>query len=176
MTHSRVGSAAYYGWALGAFAVLAMAGVYWASAYWAVHSLENAAKRNDLAAINEKVDLAAVKQTLKWNAGPGKSQDLLEIVGATMATVVTGPVIDAAINPSNVAKIIRDLLNPPPAPKDQPPVIRPAAHMHYEALDRFVVDLVQRDRSGRTKTTGIIFTRQGLFGWKLTSLEVGNKT
>jgi hypothetical protein len=176
MTRSRGGLAPYYWWALGGFGVLAAAGAYYSSAYWAVHSLENAAERNDLAAISEKVDLEAVKDQLKKNAGPGKSQDFLEIVGATMATLVTGPIIDGAINPENVARLIRDLLNPPPAPKGQPPVIRPAAHMHYESLDRFVVDLVQTDKDGKHKTTGIIFTRQGLFGWRLTSLEVGAKT
>ena len=166
-----------YWWGLGALAVLAAAGfVYYASAYWAVHSLEGAAKRNDLAAIVEKVYLPAVKDNLKKNAGPGKSRDFLEIVGATMATVVTGPAIDSAINPANVAKIIRDLLDPPPAKKGEPASPRPAAHMHYEALDRFVVDLVETDKAGKHKTTGIIFHRQGLFGWKLNAIEVKGQT
>ena len=155
---------------------MAVGGAYYASAYWAVHSLENAAKRNDLAAIVEKVDLAAVKEKLKRDAGPGKSRDLLEIVGATMATVVTGPLIDAAITPQNVAKIIRDMLDPPPAKKGEQPLPRPLALMHYEALNRFVVDLVQTDKDGRKKTTGIIFSRQGLFGWVLTSIENRGQT
>jgi len=163
------------GWVLGAIVALA-AGGYYASAYWAVDSLERAAKRNDLPAIVEKVDLAAVKDSLKKNAGPGKSRDLLEIVGAGLATVVTGPLIDSAINPSNVAKIIREMLDPPPAKKGESPSPRPAAHMHYESLNRFVVDLVQKDRTGRQNTTGILFNRQGLFGWRLTSIENKGQT
>jgi hypothetical protein len=162
-----------YPWVLGALAVLAAGGSYYGSAYWAVRSLECAAKRNDLAAIAEKMDLEAVKEDLKKNAGPGNSQDFLEIVGATAATVVTGPVIDDAINPKNVARIIREMLDPPPAKKGEPPVRRPAALMHYENLDRFVVDLVETDKAGRKKTTGIIFGRQGLFNWRVTS--IGNK-
>ena len=166
-----------YWWALGALAVLAAGGwSYYASAYWAVHSLEGAAKRNDLVAIAEKVDFGAVKENLKRNAGPGKSQDFLEIVGATMATVVTGPVIDAAITPKNLARSIREILDPPCAQKGEPPVCRPAALMQYENLDRFVVDLVETDKAGRKKTTGIIFSRQGLFGWRLTSIEDKGQT
>gem|GEM_PF-2608037 len=160
-----------YWWALGALAVLSAGWSYYASAYWAVHSLEGAAKRNDLVAIAEKVDFGAVKENLKRNAGPGKSQDFLEIVGATMATVVTGPVIDAAITPKNLARIIREMLNPSPAKKGEPLVCRPAALMQYENLDCFVVDLVETDKTGRKKTTGVIFSRQGLFGWRLTSIE-----
>jgi len=152
--------------------LLAAGGVYYSSAYWAVNSLERAAKRNDLKAIAQKVDLEAVKENLKKNAGPGKSKDFLEIVGATLATVVTGPVIDSAITPENVAKLIRAMLEPPPAKKGEPEPLRPDAQMHYESLDRFVVDLVETDKEGRTKTTGIIFRRQGLFGWKLTSVEM----
>src|SRR5665213_2100852 len=111
-----------YWWALGALAVLSAGWSYYASAYWAVHSLEGAAKRNDLVAIAEKVVFGAVKENLKRNAGPGKSQDFLEIVGATMATVVTGPVIDAAITPKNLARSIREILDPPPAQKGEAPV------------------------------------------------------
>ena len=161
---------------LAALVALSAAATYYSSAYWSVHSLESAARRNDLKAVVDKVDLAAVKDSLKKNAGPGKSTDLLEIVGASMATVVTGPLIDSAITPSNVAKIIRDMLDPPPAKKGEPSLPRPAAHMHYESLNRFVVDLVQQDQVGRQKTTGIIFNRKGLFGWKLTSIEDKGQT
>lgn len=165
-----------HGWVLGALAVLALGGTYYSSAYWGVNSLERAAKRNDLAAIVEKVDLPAVKENLKRNAGPGKSKDLLKIVGTSVATVVTGPLIDAAITPENVAKIIREMLDPPPAKKGEQPTIRPDAQMHYESLNRFVVDLVETDKEGKQKTTGIIFNRQGLFGWKLTSIEIKGET
>jgi hypothetical protein len=165
-----------HGWVLVALLLLAAGGTYYSSAYWAVNRLESAAKRNDLAAIAEKVDIASVKENLKRNAGPGKSRDFLEIVGATMATVVTGPVIDAAITPENVAKIIREMLKPPVVKEGEPTPLRPDAQMHYESLDRFVVDLVETDKEGRTKTTGIIFRRQGLFSWKLTSIEMRGQT
>ncbi len=161
-----------HGWVPVTLVLLGVLAAYYSSAYWGVHSLENAAKRNDLAAISEKVDLAAVKDTLKKNAGPGKSKDLLEIVGATLGTVVTGPLIDSAITPANVAKLIRDLLDPPPPKPGEKPRPRALAKMHYESLDRFVVDLVETDPAGKKKTTGIIFGRQGLFGWKLTSIEL----
>ena len=78
---------------------------------------------------------------------------------------------DASINPENVAKLIRDMLDPLPPPRGAEPAPRPDARMHYESKDLFVVNLVLKDKRGNEKTTGIIFQRRGLFIWYLTSVR-----
>jgi len=59
----------------------------------------------------------------------------------------------------------------PPADVAGKPVFR----SRYETMGRFFVESVGRDKDGKESITGFVFTRRGLFGWKLASLRLPNR-
>lgn len=165
--------------------VLLALGYYLASPLLAVASLRKAAQAGNAEAITEQVDFPSVKESLKGQFNDilskemaQKPEDPFGKIGAAFASALIGPMVDAYITPENMALVIKgekmDLkpgFDKDPAP-DAPPPSDPMIHTRYETKDRFVVDLLSVANDGAQKTMGLVFRREGFFGWKLSSLRL----
>ena len=159
-------------------AVLLVAGGWWfASPWWTLKAMREAAAAHDEKALSAHVDYPALRASVKSEiakqmAGSGGGE-----AGGTLATVVAaiaGPIVDAAITPQGVQAMfeVRDgtkqggaapateggVLPRPPAANDRPAIER-------DGIDQF------RVRWQEQGTGTMVFRRHGL-GWKLVGIDL----
>lgn len=163
---------------------LAVVGYYLASPYLAVASLRKAAKAGNAEAMRENVDFPSVRESLKDQLNDIASKKLLkksnnpwEKLGMTFAAALIGPMVDAYVTPENLARAINgEKVELKPGKTSESSLVseapQPVTHMQYETKNRFVVDLTETEKNGSQKTTGFVFSREGFFGWKLSSLRL----
>lgn len=171
---------------------VALGGIYFASPYYAVHSLVQSARAGDARAVANYVDFPAVRASLKpqlqgylqdelakENAKPHSLWDQLKLA---VAPYVAGPATDLLVSPENVAAMVRT--GKPPhltgavdgkpsrlADDDGPGDSR-ELHAGYvgDDLDQFRVEVASRAHpSARVK---LRLLRRGFFSWKVVSLEL----
>lgn len=156
-----------------------------ASPYVAVRGMRAAAEAHDAETLVDYVDFAALRENLKadfqqalaaqqaaqGNPGAGAS------FGSTMAAAFLGPMVDAMVTPDNLSMMIRGQAPPmapgaprPPTSGEPSPEISPEISMGYEDPTRFVVSV--RPKGIADQALALIFSRQGLFSWKLTALRM----
>lgn len=168
--------------------VAAAAGAYF-SPHIAVTSMRAAALAHDDTKLAGYIDFPAVKESFKGainaklaaeSARPG-NQNGMAMMGNAFATLVVNQMVDAMVTPETLIRMVNG---------DQPQLGKPAAppatgasspadgalgdqvdaSMGYEDLGHFVVQV--RKKGSTDAPTGLVFSRDGLFGWKLTSLRL----
>jgi len=168
------------------FFVVALAAYTFASPYLALKDLRAAAQAGNAEGISDHVDFPAVRESLKNSVNAMVAKDIerkgdgkYAKLGAAFASAFTGPLVEAYVTPQNIARMVQGQKVDPMFGKGQeaPPADaagKPAFRERYETMGRFVVESVGRDKDGKETVTGFVFSRQGLFGWKLTSLRLPN--
>jgi hypothetical protein len=164
-----------------AVAALALAGAYFGSPYLAVNSVAQAAKAGDTDKLNRLVDFPAVRDGLKadlstaftqrLNASAPGGQGGLSGLAAQLVPVLVGKIIDTMVTPAGVATMIDTGRAPPagapaPAGPSANPGPRLKTSLNWKGLGEVSVDTESDKRPGAS----LIFTRQGLFAWKLTRI------
>ena len=160
-----------------AVAVVALAGAYFGSPYLAVNSTAQAAKAGDTDKLNRLVDFPAVRDGLKADLSAAFMQRLngggqaLSGLAAQLLPALVGKIIDTMVTPAGVAMMIDTGRAPSGgAPPPAGPGVNPGPKLHtslnWRGLSQVSVDTESDKRPGAS----LIFTRQGLFAWKLTRI------
>ena len=154
-------------------AALAFGGWYFASPWWAMKSLADAAEARDFAAIEEKVDMEALRasaaeqvtQAVRRQQGSG---GLLDGFGGVVAERVGREVMDRALTPEGMGTVVATGTLAAPF---LPPQLRGQAiswDVERDGFDHFRgVGTFEDGSAGPT----LIFEREGL-GWVLTGFEL----
>ena len=152
---------------------LAFGGWYLASPWWAMKSLADAARAQDVAALEERVDFPALRasaadqvtERIRSEQGRG---GLVDLVGGAAAERIGRELLDRTLTPSNVGSLVATgALATPLLPGN----LRGqdiAWEVERDGLDHFgAVGTFADGTQGPT----LIFTRNGL-GWKLTGFDL----
>lgn len=176
-----------------AVAVLAFAGLYLGSPWLAAWDLMHAARTGDVAALEAHVDMPAVRASLKGQidarlerslARRAAKGDAMAQIGALFGAALVDKAVDATVTPEMIAQAVRTARAPDPrksalAPPDdldqadgatKPKAERVKVGFAMAGLNRFDLRLSPADQPDKRLT--LILRRQGLFGWKVTDIEL----
>jgi hypothetical protein len=170
-------------------AVVAFVVVYFGSPILTVNALVTAAKAGDEAALERLVDFPAFRDSLKdeltarlmaeAEADPDVRNSGLGGLGMMLAPMLVGGAVDALVNAPTIAAMVRTADTPDPAdaatartpePEGEDQDIRQS--YAYRDLNTFVLGLTDPDRPD--EKLKLLLTRQGLFGWKLSGIDLPN--
>ena len=170
-----------------ALAVVAFLVVYFGSPILTVNSLVAAAKAGDEAALERMVDFPAFRDSLKdelttrlmaeAQSDPDVRDSGLGGLGMMLAPMLVGGAVDALVNAPTIAAMVRTADTPDPTdaaeattpePENEDRDIRQS--YAYRDLNTFVLGLTDPDRPD--ETLKLLLKRQGLFGWKLSGVDL----
>lgn len=166
--------------------VIAFLVAYFASPLLTVQGLVDAAEAGDEAGLERMVDFPAFRDSLKdeltarlmaeAQADPRLRDSGLGGLGMMLGPMLVGGAVDALVNAPTVAAMVRtaDVPDPTegeaaaaPAESDSPEIRRSYG---YRDLNTFAVRLDNVERPNQTLK--LLLTRQGLFDWKLTGIDL----
>lgn len=173
-------------------AILAVAGAYYASPYWTVRQLREAAEARDADRMSDFVDFPSLRESIKAELqasvvmpmlnDPKMKDNPFAGLGAMLAGAMLGPMIDSMISPAGLAAMLKQ--GPPSKPSEvmsKPPAVDGAAPARgavdeavrstYSGLNRFVVAYARPDEP-IDRAPALIFRRDGLFSWKLSKVRL----
>lgn len=160
-------------------AVLAGAALYF-SPYWTLHTMRTAIAARDVAAFSLQVDYPELTENLKGQLmrqmsdtmGAAGKNDRLSGLGQMLAVGLLGQMVDSFVSPVSVMRMVAE--GRATVDVDELVAPRPAG---AGATPRFA--LRYRDtatallRADDASAIGaFVFTRQGLWAWKLTGVEL----
>jgi len=160
---------------------------FYLTPYIAVRGMKSAAEMKDAAKLSSYVNFPALRSSLKAsfraklasNAAKSRKQGFFGTLGAAIQvafvnpvieTLYVNPMIDTYVTPQSLARMMKGE-NPKPGKanaKSKP--VEPDYSMAYESFDRFVVNVKKKGSS--QKPVGLVFSREGLFSWKLSALRL----
>ncbi len=171
-------------------AVLAIAGAGWfyASPWWTLRAIREAARDRDSAALSAYVDYEALRTDLKGDlrrsmmAEMGKQpENPFASIGVAIATGLIDPIVEAAVSPAGVEAMFAGQRaeeqadaaasatpGTAPAPSKMPSLAG-AAPGYDPVIER--VSLDEFRVLGEDKDSALIFRRHGL-GWKLSAVDL----
>jgi len=157
---------------LAALVVAGACGWFWASPYFAVAGVHNAAVRGDTAAMNARVDFAKVREDFKAQYSRVIAEEmagsLLRALGAAIAARVIDVAIDVMVTPAGIATLVE-------LQQDGPRKEVSGFHLMFakrytvrrEGLTSFEFHSI----ADQGKKPTLRFERQGL-RWRLVALQV----
>lgn len=169
--------------------VLAFLIAYFGTPILTVNNLVAAAKAGDEAGLERMVDFPAFRDSVKdqltarlmaeANADPNVRSSGLGGLGMMLAPMLVSGAVDALVTAPTIAAMVRTADTPKPEdvapartpePKSQNKDIRQS--YAYRDLNTFVLGLTDPDRPD--ETLKLLLKRQGLFGWKLSGIDLPN--
>ena len=173
-----------------ALAVVAFLVLYFASPILTVNGLVAAAKAGDEAKLERLVDFPAFRDSLKdeltarlmaeAQADPDVRDSGLGGLGMMLAPMLVSGAVDALVNAPTIAAMVRTADTPDPAdaatraPPEKEGEDRDIRQSYaYRDLNTFVLGLTDPDRPD--ETLRLLLRRQGLFGWKLSGVDLPEK-
>ena len=176
---------------IGAPTLLALLAVWlFFTPYLAFRGMRAAAEARDAEALSAYIDYPVLKENLKasFNArllGQAReaSQDNpFAGLGAALASLVVGPMVDAFVTPQALAEMMKGekprLIRraepadtPASGSTDGKPARRARTSMGYEDVNRFVITVSPADRPD-AEPLRLVLQRQGLASWKLSAVRL----
>lgn len=165
---------------------VALSAWLYASPYFAVKAIANAAAEKDAVALAKYVDFPAVRESLKAGIRAQTADRLrrdaaenpLAIFGMVIAGGLADVVVDSMVTPESIGLLLKGDLPRSPANSSDSPAgtepatpddgTRPVVSQRYRSWDRFEIRSEDRRRPGRITT--LTLTRHGLFDWKLSAI------
>lgn len=171
-------------------AVVAFVVAYFGSPILTVNSLVAAAKAGDEAALERLVDFPAFRESTKdelttrlmaeANADPDVRSSGLGGLGMMLAPMLVSGAVDALVTAPTIAAMVRTAEEPDPVdvatattPEDRSEDKDIRQSYAYRDLNTFVLGLTDPDRPD--ETLKLLLTRHGLFGWKLSGIDLPEK-
>jgi hypothetical protein len=160
---------------------------YFASPLLAVRGLIAAAKAGDEAALEQKVDFPALRQSMKDEMNArlvaemrrdlGDRDNALGGLGMLLAPSLISSAVDALITPKAVAAMVTEAREPraadavgQAAPQPESTGDRIKRNYGYRSLDTFAVTLTDSQRPERK--LDLLLERRGVFFWKLAGVDL----
>ena len=154
-------------------AMLLVVGWWFASPWWTLKQMRDAAEANDAQALSAHVDYDALRENLKATVraemakemmAGGSGDDGMEGFGAAFGMAMVEPMIDAMVTPETLAAAFEqraedaDNRLPSVGEDEEPQITR-------DGLNRFILHGDDREEGG------FIFERRGL-GWKVVGMQI----
>jgi hypothetical protein len=174
---------------------------YFASPYWTLYRLKRAVDRNDAVFVTDRVDFPQLRESFKGAVMANLAKEAVngdadgfEALGAAFGALMVGPMVDAFVTPEGLLQMMqgRDfnamLDEDPGTPEtvsqstvakiqdgDESKGGMDVSSMGYETLNRFAVTLAggPEASSSEKDSVTLLFSRQGLTGWMLTGIRIG---
>lgn len=172
-------------------AVVAFLVAYFATPILTVNAIVSAAKAGDEAALERNVDFPALRDSAKdeltarlmaeAQADPDLRDSGFGGLGMMLAPMLVSGAVDALVTPSTIAAMVRTAEAPDPAdaapsapaePERDSPDLRQS--YGYRDLNTFVLTMTDPDRPDQPLK--FLLTRQGLFGWKLSGIDLPERS
>ncbi len=179
------------GWVRGLLVLSAIVVVvaYLAMPVLTVRALVRAAETGDEAALERLVDFPAFRESLKeqltgrlmaeMREDPRADDSALAGLGMLFGPMLVDGAVDALVNPQAIAAMVETAEAPDPAdaiapaePEAKDGDIRKS--YAYRDLNTFVLGLTDPERPD--ETLKLLLKRDGLFGWKLSGVELPEKS
>jgi len=154
--------------------VIAAAGWWYASPWWTLQAMRDAARERNAAKLSPYVDYPALREDLKGDlrrfalgeVGKSQSGDLGGL-GAALAAAVISPLVDAAVSPAGVEAMFAEQTSKAAAARQQPLTVKAPDKpvIEREGLNDF------RARGPDPSKGALLFHRFGL-GWKLVGIDL----
>lgn len=167
-------------------AIIGFLVAYFGSPFLTVRSLVAAAEAGDEAALERLVDFPEFRESLKDELTArlmAEAQDDPRVrdsglggLGMILGPMLVGGAVDALVNAPTVAAMVRTAKVPDPTDRDAGPSTpendRPEIRQSYgyRDMNTFAVRLTDVERPNQTLK--LLLTRQGLFDWKLTGIDL----
>lgn len=163
---------------IGVAVLLAVAGIYVGSPYYAVHSLRNAALKADTDKLETSVDFPAVRESLKsqlsaamiakFQNDPEMKSNPFAGLGMMMLPTIVDRMVEAYVTADGIAAMMRGRSPTDKSELQQNPDIE--SQTEYVGMDRFRV----RTRNTKLNEDGpsFVFERRGFASWKMIKLEI----
>jgi len=162
-------------------AAVAVAGWLYFTPHLALRRLQAAAESGDHAALREMVDFPAVRASLKEEVRGAIAHEMerdgkrspFSMFGAALAGMMVDPLVDSFVTPAGIAAATRG--ERPRSDGEKEGVKKAEDDVEiargYEGANRFVVHFRDRDDGG--ERIALVMARDGVAGWKLTSIRLG---
>lgn len=167
-------------------ALIAFVIAYFGSPFLTVRALVAAAEAGDEAALERLVDFPAFRDSLKdeltarlmaeAEADPRIRGSGLGGLGMILGPMLVGGAVDALVTAPTIATMVRTADVPDPMNRDEEPAPAEDAGNElaqtygYRDLNTFALGLSRQDRPNQRLK--LLLTRQGLFDWRLTGLDL----
>lgn len=149
-----------------------------------ISKMKKAAQNNDADTLSEYIDYPSVKESLKANINAMITSEVsanmddnpFGAFGAALATVFINPMIDNLITPENLAMMMKGKKPEIEKPNDKYYEEKDSIDqnlgttMSYNNFNSFVVTF--KDKKSSDDPIKMIFKRNGIISWKLTSLRL----
>lgn len=163
-----------------ALAVAGLGGAYFASPFLALKSLQDSVRAGDVKKMESLVDFPEVRENLKTQVAASMASKAGEDPRmAAFATMLVGGLVETMVTPDGMLKILASGdLSLEDDKKAKPAASAPAGpatptkvtQMSYLDFSHFRAQLAPD--KGESEGLGLVMERRGLFGWKLTRLEL----
>ena len=161
-----------------------------ASPIFAAHSLIDAARRGDSAALERKVDFPALRESLKDELNAELRREMRERVaaedsglaglGMMLAPTLVAGAVDSLVTPDGVAAMVQTARAPRPetaGERPREPENRDGRRIRqsygYRDLNTFVVKLT--DDGHPDRSLSLLMERRNLVGWKLAGVDLNDE-
>lgn len=157
--------------ALALLAALAAGGWYWASPWWTLQSMKNAAEARDIDTLSRNIDYASLRESMKRQLRARMESGVRDsgMLGTLVASGLAERLVDVALTPDGMRVIFAAA---PLAGDTNQRTVRLKASdmtMRRDGIDRF--RMVRRDGKGGA----LIFRLRGA-SWMLTDIELPPET
>lgn len=154
------------------------------SPYLTLYQMKTAVDHQDVAAFSEHVDIPALREGIKGRmiaaineqiaSSPDQKNNPLAGAGKNAAAMFIGPIVDAAITPASVMAMVKGAGAGAEQANGTPGASGKSLNfsVSYEGWDKVVL---RRVGDGEGKA-GFGFKRDGLWGWKLASIDLAKPT
>ncbi len=154
--------------------LIAAGGWYWASPGYALIQLRDAAAEGDADALEDRIDFAAVRESLKdqlraeiaAEAARQGEDEGLGAFGSALALAMLDPMIDGLVTAEGMAAMVN--YGKLTAPQEQPEKTETDWTIERDGLSRF---RATPEAPAGEKVPTMVFERDGL-GWKLVEIDI----
>lgn len=169
-----------------AVAAIAIAATAYASPYYALHQIKIALAERNADALAEHVDFPALRTSVKTQleasmarsiAATAGSDNPLAALGQSIASAMLGKMVDAMVSPAGVVALVNKSALSPQADMDtsaDAPADGAAKKAEYSAGYAGVNTFVVRAKDGNAQEGALVLLRHGVWGWKLSSIEIAS--
>ncbi|MGK5061911.1 DUF2939 domain-containing protein [Janthinobacterium sp. LB3P112] len=171
-----------------AVAVIAVAATAYASPYYTLHQIKTALAERNADALATHLDFPALRASVKTQleasmarsiAATAGSDNPLAALGQRVASAMLGKMVDTMVSPAGVVALVNKSAVSPQADADtgaKPDATADGAgkKADYSAGYAGVNTFVVRAKDGTAQEGALVLLRHGVWGWKLSSIEIAS--
>ncbi|WP_402718351.1 DUF2939 domain-containing protein [Janthinobacterium rivuli] len=169
--------------ALAAVAVAVAASVY-ASPYYALHQIKTALAERNAEALAAHVDFPALRAIVKTQLEASMARSIeatagsgnpLAALGQRVASAMLGKMVDTMVSPAGVVALVnKSAVGPQASETADAPADGAQKKAEYSAGYAGVNTFVVRAKDGNAQDGALVLLRHGVWGWKLSSIEIAS--